>query len=882
MDAMRQASTLDKFKKTKKNKRKELASYFSPHLEKIPDAYFYPQPGQTIGTLFADNPGAVARLLLESYDGDQFKVQKAARLARRVMEMLEFELENPKTDCFVDAAGSGQHPHVLKMLAKGQDIDGCHSVTGYTALHAACDFGYIKIVKSLVEAGADIHCTRKSDLSTPLHCAAENGHADIVRYLVMDANIDKLRKNKYGMLACDYARDNNHDLIVDMLREPPKQIVNVCERGIGTSTSTSIQWDVPDDNGVLMEHYEISILPLSGVEVELYPERIGKVKKICIDAQQFGTNPFRLKQIRLREQQHQDRLKDEERQRRIEEYGDYSSSEDEMEGKHDNNMEEKDSKENAHAFYVFKDCLVPSTEYSVIIRSNNVAGWSEPSEAFTFTTLPDVPTTPSQPMLAKTGATCISIDVTWTAPFSNNGRVIQVYEFQLAKVLDEHDSEYTWETISDSIKGSTIKLLNGKSGNVREEDQYSTLVFTADNLYYNSPYRVRIRAKNSVGWGEFGKVSNIIRTRPPATATEIHSKQFELDWSQSVDSKMHEKGILRWEIQRTIPPAPIFDEDEDDSEEQESGQQNEEDEEDEEAVRASPQSSYDWREVEWITVSNKVPGDIRHLRIRNLQPATMYFTRVRPIFSDKKLLSPPWGECPVSIGILTKFSCPEEPSPPVILSEDCYEGDSASLTHASVRITWKAPPDNGSAVSHYSIRFTRQTLGTWQVAAPGEFRRTFKSRKWSSRVISGLQPGTAYKFCIRAKNQVGWSTYSAPSVVVHTRPSCPPAAPHVISNTDSFMTVGWEMGDSASIEANNLQSLMYQVQFRPILKEDTSVELPWRPVQPKDTCSENQITAHDLSPVTYYMFRVRARTGAQDAWTNFGEAGGPFKTNRRF
>jgi hypothetical protein len=39
----------------KKKKRKELSSYFSPHLEKIPHKYYFPSAGKKAGNLFRDN-----------------------------------------------------------------------------------------------------------------------------------------------------------------------------------------------------------------------------------------------------------------------------------------------------------------------------------------------------------------------------------------------------------------------------------------------------------------------------------------------------------------------------------------------------------------------------------------------------------------------------------------------------------------------------------------------------------------------------------------------------------------------------------------------------------------------------------------------------------
>ena len=49
---------------------------------------------------------------------------------------------------------------------------------GWTPLHEACNRGHFKIVKVLLEAGADVHAKGLED-DTPLHDAASNGHMKV-------------------------------------------------------------------------------------------------------------------------------------------------------------------------------------------------------------------------------------------------------------------------------------------------------------------------------------------------------------------------------------------------------------------------------------------------------------------------------------------------------------------------------------------------------------------------------------------------------------------------------------------------------------------------------------------------------------------------------
>ena len=54
---------------------------------------------------------------------------------------------------------------------------------GWTALHEACNHGYLEIVRTLIEHGADVS-VKGLDGDTPLHDAAVNGHEEITIALI--------------------------------------------------------------------------------------------------------------------------------------------------------------------------------------------------------------------------------------------------------------------------------------------------------------------------------------------------------------------------------------------------------------------------------------------------------------------------------------------------------------------------------------------------------------------------------------------------------------------------------------------------------------------------------------------------------------------------
>lgn len=68
------------------------------------------------------------------------------------------------------------------LLKNGADPDVQENELSWGALHKAVFHGNIKIVKRLIEAGADVNLLT-SDHDTPLHMAAWKNHADVAKSL---------------------------------------------------------------------------------------------------------------------------------------------------------------------------------------------------------------------------------------------------------------------------------------------------------------------------------------------------------------------------------------------------------------------------------------------------------------------------------------------------------------------------------------------------------------------------------------------------------------------------------------------------------------------------------------------------------------------------
>ena len=262
------------------------------------------------------------------------------------MELLEKELQSPRTDLFIDAASSGQRRECQRRLERGQAVDAKQSVLGYTALHSACDYGYLSVVKLLVAWDADIQVERDSDGNSPLHCAAENGHAHVVKYLI-DCGADKTRVNKDGFKAYDLALDQDYTKMLYLLREPPAMPESLLLSNISSRDAT-LRWKKPRDNGAAVDEYEILVMPVDGVQTLLEPQTCGKP--------QFYTCP------------------------------------------------------SVRSMYHFDGILYPATTYLVSVRAHNSAGWSDRSSEVKLATRPDVPLEPAQPAYAGATSVSMTLE----------------------------------------------------------------------------------------------------------------------------------------------------------------------------------------------------------------------------------------------------------------------------------------------------------------------------------------------------------------------------------------------------------------------------------------------------------------------------------------
>ncbi|KAL2820258.1 ankyrin repeat-containing domain protein [Aspergillus cavernicola] len=87
--------------------------------------------------------------------------------------------------------------------------------TGFTPLHSAVRLGNIKMVKVLLQNGAD-YSVATEDGNTPLHISALHGHTEIFK-LLLDAGADAKSTNSHGSTALHYGAFGRHVEICQLL-----------------------------------------------------------------------------------------------------------------------------------------------------------------------------------------------------------------------------------------------------------------------------------------------------------------------------------------------------------------------------------------------------------------------------------------------------------------------------------------------------------------------------------------------------------------------------------------------------------------------------------------------------------------------------------------
>jgi len=118
-----------------------------------------------------------------------------------------------------DAAADGNLELCKKRLANSWTKINAQDAHGKTAMHEACRWGHLEVVKYLVSKNADPKLTTKEG-TTVLHLAALNGHDLLVEYLVKELKLNINAQDKFGdsplMTASGSGKISTVRLLIDL------------------------------------------------------------------------------------------------------------------------------------------------------------------------------------------------------------------------------------------------------------------------------------------------------------------------------------------------------------------------------------------------------------------------------------------------------------------------------------------------------------------------------------------------------------------------------------------------------------------------------------------------------------------------------------------
>ena len=132
-------------------------------------------------------------------------------IARALISHVDLEAEDTEYTMIKPlpmAARSGHDNMVRLLLAKGANIG--EPGGELTALHWACERGHIAVIRTLIEAGADVEI-EDSERTRPLHNAASAGHVEVVR-LLLDKEAEKAPLDKRGRTPLEVCRSAGSEL----------------------------------------------------------------------------------------------------------------------------------------------------------------------------------------------------------------------------------------------------------------------------------------------------------------------------------------------------------------------------------------------------------------------------------------------------------------------------------------------------------------------------------------------------------------------------------------------------------------------------------------------------------------------------------------------
>ena len=775
-------------------------------------------------------------------------------------------------DKFFDVASKGDYKETYSRIKAGQDINVLHSYLKCSALQGAIDQGQRRIVRLLLEQGADPDLQNGRTGQTALHLCARRGDPELM-HILLNAGANRKIEAFDGRLPIQLAAEYQWELAMNMLRDVPHQPLSLTPSC--TNNSITLEWVPPPDNGTPIDRYELYWKPRR--KQTIYATGRDPITKTIY---WFNRNTG-VKEGGLPD----------EGQQQIGEYDPFGNKNVDpvAEGKDypltqgggDYNPEWNRLLNLTEPTWTLNN-LPPNSQYYVAVRAHSDAGFSKFGRAQSIVTKDMVSTKPLHIRLSA--ATARMVSVNWTQPVDDRGGHVQFYELLFRKYLTEEQISQLATVVKIKAKEddddpykNPKKKKNKKNEKQKEEDlkkvdeeeqheledphpwislskkipapdwvdgKPGVPSFRANKLKPSTPYEFKVIAWNKTGWSEPSKLSPPIYTTTACKIIHSTSSAIIVQWNW----KDGEDPILAYELQMySLPIAKM-------------------------CPKGDPTSSelvdrlgikpHELQTLNWVTVSNNIQKKM--YTVEGLLPARAFSTRVRCNFQSTGWTD--WSESGESSVASTKADVPERPDPATF---------NGVQEHDKLSFQWTKPNNNGAVITHWELAYRilvgddydveqDQWLDRLDGGEPGKNLKSEAEHPWTvvskkltdlEGLIENLHFGTEYEVAVRCANRCGWSQRSLPSKAKVTLAVEAPEAPYIDESNDSTAKICWNPPHITGMPID-----MYELQFR-IWRLDGGVLTPGEWIVM--TRIESRVhLATSLVPTVVYQFRIRAHTYA--------------------